>query len=124
MEHFTFTFTFTDPQVRGRLQGLLLAQADAAVNTGHDKSLLKRCSLFGLHGVLWIKPAIGCELVRVVGFQAIWSFSRSLDAGKQASVQGRSRRPDGRTALPGESTCPAFKLWPGLNGAHTGANRS
>src|SRR5207248_10246605 len=46
-------FTFSDPQVRARLDGMLLLQADVTAASDEDRALLKRFSLFGPPGIIF-----------------------------------------------------------------------
>ena len=72
-------FTFTDPQVRARLAGLVLLKADVTANTADDAALLRRFGLFGPPGTIFFDRA-GRELPgRVVGFEPAEVFIRSLD---------------------------------------------
>ncbi len=72
--------TFTDPQVRARMDQMLLLQADVTANDDDDKALLKRFGLFGPPGILFFDTQ-GKELrqARVIGFQKPEPFLRSLD---------------------------------------------
>jgi thiol:disulfide interchange protein DsbD len=74
-------FTFTDPQVRARLAGVLMLQVDVTANTPQDRELLKRFHLFGPPGIVFF-DAQGRELegIRVIGFQAAERFLQSLQA--------------------------------------------
>jgi thioredoxin:protein disulfide reductase len=73
-------FTFTDPQVRARLDRMLLLQADVTANSDDDKALLKRFALFGPPGIVFFDKA-GAEIggERVVGFQPAKDFAQVLD---------------------------------------------
>lgn len=77
--------TFTDSRVRGRLDRMLLIQADVTGNTEHDKALLKRFSLFGPPGMVFFAPGKTSELRRVVGYQAADEFAKVLDAALDTS---------------------------------------
>ncbi len=70
-------FTFTDPQVRARLQRLHLLRADVTANTPADQALLKRFQLFGPPGIIFFRD--GREVGRVVGDENARAFLRSLD---------------------------------------------
>jgi thiol:disulfide interchange protein DsbD len=74
-------FTFSDPQVRARMERMLLLQADVTRNTAEDKALLQRFRLFGPPGIVFF-DAQGRELSRqrVIGYQPPERFSRVLDA--------------------------------------------
>ena len=73
-------FTFSDPEVRARLSGMLLVQADVTQNNSDDRALLKRFRLFGPPGIMFFAPG-GRELadVRVIGFQDARRFAGTLD---------------------------------------------
>ena len=77
MEH----FTFSDPQVKGRLGTMLLLQADVTANTAEHKALLKRFSLFGPPGIIFF-DAQGREVkgLRVIGYQNPERFLKTLDS--------------------------------------------
>jgi thioredoxin:protein disulfide reductase len=72
-------FTFTDPQVKSKLAGTLLLQADVTANNDDDKALLKRFGLFGPPGIIFFgkdgKEVLG---VRVVGYQPAEQFLSTL----------------------------------------------
>ena len=74
-------FTFSDPQIRGRLSKALLLKADVTANSDDDRALLKRFQLFGPPGTIFF-DAHGSESrdVRVIGFQNTARFAKSLDA--------------------------------------------
>jgi thiol:disulfide interchange protein DsbD len=74
-------FTFSDPAIRQRLANALLLRADVTADTAADRALLKRFSLFGPPGTIFF-DAQGNELrtVRVVGFQDVARFGRTLSA--------------------------------------------
>jgi thioredoxin:protein disulfide reductase len=75
MEH----MTFSDPEVRKRMAGALMLQADVTANTADDKALLKRFGLFGPPGILFF-DANSRELTdaRVIGFLPPKRFAASL----------------------------------------------
>jgi thioredoxin:protein disulfide reductase len=75
MEH----ITFSDPEVRKRMAGALMLQADVTANTADDKALLKRFGLFGPPGILFF-DANSRELTdaRVIGFLPPQRFAASL----------------------------------------------
>ncbi|MBU6439739.1 MAG: protein-disulfide reductase DsbD [Betaproteobacteria bacterium] len=70
-------FTFTDPQVRSRLQRMQLLRADVTANNPADQALLKRFQLFGPPGIIFFRD--GREIGRVVGDENAQAFLRSLD---------------------------------------------
>lgn len=72
-------FTFSDPQVRAKLAGFTLLQADVTANGEDDKALLQRFKLFGPPGIIFFDAA-GREIpgLRVVGFQAAGPFLQVL----------------------------------------------
>ena len=74
--------TFSDPHVQQRLANVLLLQADVTANSDEDKALLKRFALFGPPGIIFFDAA-GKEVpgVRVVGFQDVDTFLKSLGMG-------------------------------------------
>ncbi|WP_371324091.1 protein-disulfide reductase DsbD [Dechloromonas sp. ZY10] len=74
-------FTFSDPAVQARLAGFTLLKADVTANSADDKALLARFGLFGPPGIIFF-DAKGQEIKgrRVVGFQDVERFMRSLPA--------------------------------------------
>ena len=73
-------FTFSDPQVRAKFDGMLLLQADVTANNADDKALLKRFRLFGPPGIVFFdKSGREIEGLRVVGYQPAASFLKTLD---------------------------------------------
>ncbi len=72
-------YTFADPKVRARMDGMLLLQADVTENDEQDKALLKRFSLFGPPGIIFF-DAQGREIkgLRVIGYQDAERFQKSL----------------------------------------------
>ncbi|MDX1375096.1 MAG: protein-disulfide reductase DsbD [Burkholderiales bacterium] len=72
-------FTFSDPRVRGVMDGMLLLQADVTENNAQHKLLLKRFSLFGPPGIVFF-DAQGREIkgLRVVGYQDSDRFLKTL----------------------------------------------
>jgi thiol:disulfide interchange protein DsbD len=72
-------YTFSDPAVRAKFNGMLLLQADVTANDEQDKALLKRFSLYGPPGIIFF-DARGKELgdARVVGYQESDSFLKTL----------------------------------------------
>ncbi|MGA8050205.1 MAG: protein-disulfide reductase DsbD [Burkholderiales bacterium] len=74
------TFTFSDPRVRAKMDGMLLLRADVTANSEQHKLLLKRFSLFGPPGIVFF-DARGREIqgLRVVGYQDAGRFLRTLE---------------------------------------------
>ena len=74
-------FTFSDAQVRARLNRALLLKADVTKNTADDRALMRRFGLFGPPGTLFF-DASGRELaqVRVIGYQDSGHFLQTLQA--------------------------------------------
>ncbi|MBA3598229.1 MAG: protein-disulfide reductase DsbD [Methylibium sp.] len=73
-------FTFTDADVRARLDKALLLQADVTLNSDADRALLRRFGLFGPPGIVFF-DADGQELAtRVIGYQNASRFAQSLQA--------------------------------------------
>ncbi|AJP60056.1 thiol:disulfide interchange protein [Pandoraea vervacti] len=73
-------FVFTDPRVKGRLDQMVLVQADVTANNADDQALLKRFGLFGPPGIIFFDES-GKEVTgtRVIGAQSADQFLRSLD---------------------------------------------
>ena len=73
-------FTFSDPQVRQRLDRMVLLQADVTANSAEHKALLKRFSLFGPPGIIFFDSR-GREIqgLRVIGYQNAARFLKTLD---------------------------------------------
>jgi len=73
-------YTFTDPQVRARLDRMVLLQADVTANDAADKALLQRFRLFGPPGIVFF-DAQGREIpgVRVIGYQPAARFVETLE---------------------------------------------
>jgi thiol:disulfide interchange protein DsbD len=72
-------FTFSDPQVKARLNDVVLLRADVTANNADDQALLKRFALFGPPGIVFFDKQ-GKEIaLRVIGFQAPAEFLASLD---------------------------------------------
>ncbi len=73
-------FTFTDPRVKAKLEGMLLLQADVTANSPEDKALLKRFSLFGPPGIIFFDRQ-GREIpgLRVIGYQPADIFLTTLN---------------------------------------------
>jgi thiol:disulfide interchange protein DsbD len=74
------SFTFTDAQVKAKMKGMLLLQADVTANTEEHKELLKRFSLFGPPGIIFF-DARGAEIhgLRVIGYQKADKFLMALE---------------------------------------------
>lgn len=73
--------TFSDVQVRTKLDSMLLLQVDVTANNAQDKELLKRFNLFGPPGIIFFDQRAR-ELVdaRVIGYQNAEKFLTSLTA--------------------------------------------
>jgi thioredoxin:protein disulfide reductase len=73
-------FTFSDPAVRKKLDGMLLLQADVTANEEQHRALLKRFSLFGPPGIIFF-DAQGREIkgLRVIGYQNAERFLKTLE---------------------------------------------
>ncbi|MFH1044489.1 MAG: protein-disulfide reductase DsbD [Pseudomonadota bacterium] len=73
-------FTFTAPQVKAKLEGMLLLQADVTANSAEDKALLKRFKLFGPPGIIFFDRQ-GREIpeLRVIGYQPADRFLATLN---------------------------------------------
>lgn len=73
-------FTFTDAQVKARLNQMLLLQTDVTANDADDRALLKRFRLFGPPGIMFFaKDGTERKDIRVVGFQDANRFAVTLD---------------------------------------------
>jgi thioredoxin:protein disulfide reductase len=74
-------FTFSDLQVRAKLDGALLLKADVTKNTVDDRALMRRFGLFGPPGTLFF-DASGRERpdLRVIGYQDRERFLQTLQA--------------------------------------------
>jgi thiol:disulfide interchange protein DsbD len=72
-------YTFSEPAVQAKFNGMLLLQADVTANDEQDKALLKRFNLFGPPGIIFF-DARGKELAdaRVVGYQESENFLKTL----------------------------------------------
>lgn len=73
------TLTFSDERVRGKLDQIVLLQADVTANNADDKALLKRFQLFGPPGIMFFSPQ-GQEVAdaRVIGYQNADRFLQTL----------------------------------------------
>jgi thiol:disulfide interchange protein DsbD len=72
-------FTFTNPEVKTKLDQMLLLQADVTTNNDDDKALLKRFGLFGPPGII-LFDINGNEIrgTRVIGYQPPAQFLQAL----------------------------------------------
>ncbi|MCA1325709.1 protein-disulfide reductase DsbD [Herbaspirillum sp. alder98] len=75
-------FTFSDAQVRARMDRMLLLQIDVTANNADDRAMLKRFNLFGPPGIMFF-DAEGREQAgrRVIGYQDAARFLQSLPPG-------------------------------------------
>lgn len=73
-------FTFSDPRVREKLQGMRLLKADVTRNDQEAAALLKRFELFGPPAVLFFDKR-GKEIPgnRIIGFQRAGEFLLTID---------------------------------------------
>ena len=73
-------YTFSDPEVRKRLEALTKLQADVTANTAEHQALLQRFRLFGPPGIVFFDRE-GREIagLRVIGFQPAERFAAVLD---------------------------------------------
>jgi len=73
-------FTFSDAQVKARMNQFVLLKADVTANDAADKALLKRFSLFGPPGIIFFDRE-GREVkgLRVIGFKPAERFAPVLD---------------------------------------------
>ena len=71
--------TFTAPEIKTKLENMLLLQVDVTANNKDDKELLKRFNLFGPPGIIFFN-GVGEEIpgARVIGYQNTEKFSASL----------------------------------------------
>lgn len=71
--------TFSQPEVRAKLEKMLLLQVDVTANNADDKALLKRFNLFGPPGIIFFDES-GKEIPgsRVIGYQNAEKFTQSL----------------------------------------------
>ena len=71
--------TFNVPEVKEKLENILLLQVDVTANNTEDKALLKRFNLFGPPGIIFFNGQ-GQEISggRVIGYQNAEKFSDSL----------------------------------------------
>ncbi|HTH44665.1 MAG TPA: protein-disulfide reductase DsbD [Oxalicibacterium sp.] len=82
-------YTFSDPQVRAQLAGMILLQADVTKNDADDKAMLQRFNLFGPPGIIFFDGS-GREIAggRVIGFQNAAKFTQSLMQVRQSQNGG------------------------------------
>jgi len=74
-------FTFTDPQVRKRLENVELVQINVTEGTPDDAELLKRFKLFGPPGILFFdKQGIEIPDIKIIGYLDKKDFVTVLDA--------------------------------------------
>lgn len=73
-------YTFSDTQVRARLEKMVKLQADVTANTADHAALLQRFRLFGPPGIVFFDRS-GREIqgLRVIGFQPAAKFAAVLD---------------------------------------------
>ena len=73
-------FTFSDPEVRKRLDAMHKLQIDVTANLDHHQQALKRFELFGPPGIVFFDRQ-GNEIkgLRVIGFQPAAKFAATLD---------------------------------------------
>jgi len=73
-------FTFSDEQVKARMNQFVLLKADVTANNDADKALLKRFSLFGPPGIIFFdREGREVKNLRVVGFKPADRFAPVLD---------------------------------------------
>lgn len=74
-------FTFTDPQVRKRLENVELVQINVTEGTPDDAALLKRFKLFGPPGILFFdKQGVEIPDIKIIGYLDKKDFVTVLDA--------------------------------------------
>ncbi|MCC8396502.1 protein-disulfide reductase DsbD [Paraburkholderia sp. MMS20-SJTR3] len=78
-------FTFSDPRVQAKLKQMNLLRADVTANNPDDQALLKRFNLFGPPGIIFFDHG-GKEVLRVVGYESVDKFLRTLDRASAAGV--------------------------------------
>jgi thiol:disulfide interchange protein DsbD len=73
-------YTFSDPEVRRRLDEMVMLQADVTAGSEEHRALLRRFRLFGPPGIVFFDRS-GREIsgVRVIGFQPAQQFAAVLD---------------------------------------------
>jgi thiol:disulfide interchange protein DsbD len=72
-------FTFSRPEVAGKLKQVKLIQVDVTANNADDKALMKRFGLFGPPGIILFKDGKEVPDSRVIGFLAAEPFVQHLD---------------------------------------------
>lgn len=73
-------FTFSDPRVKEKLKTAVLLKADVTANTDEDKALLKRFSLFGPPGIIFVdKSGTEVKPARVIGYLPPEKFLDNLN---------------------------------------------
>jgi len=74
-------YTFSDPRVRAKLEGVVLLQADVTAGSEAHRALLRRFALFGPPGIIFF-DAQGREIkgLRVIGYQDAERFLKTLSA--------------------------------------------
>jgi thiol:disulfide interchange protein DsbD len=71
-------FTFSKPEVAGKLKQVKLIQVDVTANNADDKELMKRFGLFGPPGIILFKSGKEIPDSRVIGFLAAEPFVQHL----------------------------------------------
>jgi thiol:disulfide interchange protein DsbD len=71
-------FTFSKPEVMGKLKQVKLIQVDVTANNADDKALMKRFGLFGPPGIILFKGGKEVPDSRVIGFLAAEQFVQHL----------------------------------------------
>ena len=71
-------FTFSRPEVAGKLKQVKLIQVDVTANNADDKALMKRFGLFGPPGIILFKGGKEVPDSRVIGFLAAEPFVQHL----------------------------------------------
>ena len=73
-------YTFSDEEVRTRMDKMLLLQADVTASTPDHLALLKRFRLFGPPGIIFFdRNGREIEGLRVIGFTPAREFAAALD---------------------------------------------
>lgn len=73
-------FVFTDPQVRAKLDGMLLLRADITADSAAHRAMLERFGLYGPPAMLFFAPGGAPIPVRVSGYQSAGKFLETLKA--------------------------------------------
>ncbi|NYE63070.1 thiol:disulfide interchange protein DsbD [Duganella sp. 1224] len=71
-------FTFSKPEVAGKLKQVKLIQVDVTANNADDKALMKRFGLFGPPGIILFNDGKEVPDSRVIGFLAAEPFVQHL----------------------------------------------